>query len=340
MLNGFSAGRIWLCTQPTDMRCSFDGLSARVRRYLGEDPTSGQWFVFINRRRTMLKILAFDTGGYWIWSKRLEQGQFALGRGAKEAKRELNRTALLALVEGIDTKILRQTAHGPGHAPSTSALVYALFADGRARTVRAAADRLTASSLAPSPTPSTQSWTVHRGRTDGVTERRTSQGAYAFEVAVHARRGKGEVTKVRGEPGPCRAVPGAKSGIVRLVRRDHVLDIRLGRGGEASASVGAIDRAEPAHDLPLDRLRVAVVSIAVVGRAAMLGRHGQAAPRLGLGRTGKCQRGDRGEDARCDGAAGGYGAGHGSSVLPARSARRLSAMRAADAFTESRARCA
>ena len=108
MLSGLSAGRIWLCTQPTDMRCSFDGLSARVRRYLGEDPTSGQWFVFINRRRTMLKILGFDTGGYWIWSKRLEQGQFALGRGAKELKRELNRTALLTLVEGVDIKILRQ----------------------------------------------------------------------------------------------------------------------------------------------------------------------------------------------------------------------------------------
>ena len=35
MLSGLSAGRIWLCTQPTDMRCSFDGLSARVR--LGPD---------------------------------------------------------------------------------------------------------------------------------------------------------------------------------------------------------------------------------------------------------------------------------------------------------------
>ena len=68
-----------------------------------EDPTSGQWFVFINRRGTMLKILGFDTGGYWIWSKRLEQGQFALDRGAKELKRELNRTALLALVEGSAT---------------------------------------------------------------------------------------------------------------------------------------------------------------------------------------------------------------------------------------------
>ena len=108
MLIGASTGRIWLCTQPIDMRCSFDGLSARVRRYLGEDPTNGHWFVFINRRRTMIKILGFDTGGYWIWSKRLEQDQFALGRGEKEMKRELNRTALLALVEGVDIKILRQ----------------------------------------------------------------------------------------------------------------------------------------------------------------------------------------------------------------------------------------
>ena len=38
----------------------------------------------------MLKILGFDTGGHWIGSKRLEQGRFALGRGAKEVKRELN----------------------------------------------------------------------------------------------------------------------------------------------------------------------------------------------------------------------------------------------------------
>ena len=83
MLSALSASRIWLCTQPTDMRCSFDGLSARVRRYLGEDPTSGHWFVFINRRRTMIKILGFDTGGYWIWGKRLEQGEFALGPGSE-----------------------------------------------------------------------------------------------------------------------------------------------------------------------------------------------------------------------------------------------------------------
>ena len=108
MLNSAPAGRIWLCIEPTDMRCSFDGLSARVRRHLDEDPTSGHWFVFINRRRTMLKILAFDTGGFWIWSKRLERGQFATFGHSREGKRGLNRTDLLALLEGIDMQIIRR----------------------------------------------------------------------------------------------------------------------------------------------------------------------------------------------------------------------------------------
>ena len=89
-------------------RYALDGLSARVRRHLGEDPTSGHWFVFINRRRSLLKILAFDTDGYWIWSKRLEQGQFGPHGGAKEGKRILSRTDLLALLEGIDMQIIRQ----------------------------------------------------------------------------------------------------------------------------------------------------------------------------------------------------------------------------------------
>jgi len=80
MLSLLPARRIWLCTTPADLRCSFDGLSARVRNHLGEDPSSGHWFAwfaFINRRRTQIKMLVFEDGGYCVWSKRLEQGQFA-----------------------------------------------------------------------------------------------------------------------------------------------------------------------------------------------------------------------------------------------------------------------
>ena len=108
MLSLLEQRRIWLCTQPTDMRRSFDGLSALVRNHLGEDPSSGHWFAFINRRRTQIKILGFEEGGYWVWSKLLEQGQFATLGEPGEVKRGLSRTALLALLEGIDLVVKRQ----------------------------------------------------------------------------------------------------------------------------------------------------------------------------------------------------------------------------------------
>ena len=53
--------RVWLCMQPTDMRRSFDGLAAVVRQHLGEDPSSGQWFAFINRRRSQMKMCCAET---------------------------------------------------------------------------------------------------------------------------------------------------------------------------------------------------------------------------------------------------------------------------------------
>lgn len=90
------------------MRRSFDGLSALVRNELGADPTNGHWYVFVNRRRTMLKVLAFDAGGYWVWSKRLEQGQFAALGGRHDRSLALTRTALLALLEGTDIVVRRQ----------------------------------------------------------------------------------------------------------------------------------------------------------------------------------------------------------------------------------------
>ena len=61
--------QIWLYSQPTDMRKSYHGLSALVKNQLQENPLSGQLFVFINRRRTQIKVLYFDRSGYCIWMK-------------------------------------------------------------------------------------------------------------------------------------------------------------------------------------------------------------------------------------------------------------------------------
>jgi len=72
--------KIWLYNQPTDMRKSYNGLIVLVKQKLQENPLTGQYFVFINRRKTQMKILYFERTGYCIWSKRLEQGQLCVSR--------------------------------------------------------------------------------------------------------------------------------------------------------------------------------------------------------------------------------------------------------------------
>ena len=95
--------RIWLYAKPTDMRRSFNGLAAMAKNLMGENPLSGQVFVFINRRQTQIKILYFDRSGYCIWAKRLEQGRFNYKRFAGD-KQALNWTELKLIIEGIELK--------------------------------------------------------------------------------------------------------------------------------------------------------------------------------------------------------------------------------------------
>jgi len=99
--------KIWLYNQPTDMRKSYNGLIVLVKQKLQENPLTGQYFVFINRRKTQMKILYFERTGYCIWSKRLEQGQFNCEQ-KKEDKVSINSTDLKMIIEGIKVKKIRQ----------------------------------------------------------------------------------------------------------------------------------------------------------------------------------------------------------------------------------------
>ena len=105
--------KIHLCTQPTDMRRGFDGLSGMTQTLLDQDPLSGHLFVFRNRNRDKLKILYWDTDGLAIWYKRLEQGtfQFPTDGKAKEelaAGVEITTSQLSLLLGGIDLRSAKQ----------------------------------------------------------------------------------------------------------------------------------------------------------------------------------------------------------------------------------------
>jgi len=101
--------RVYLCTSPTDMRKGFDSLAALVRESLGYDPLSRHLFLFAGRGKDRLKILYWDTDGFAIWYKRLEEGTFRLPTPKKAgASVELKASELAMLLAGIDLTSIKR----------------------------------------------------------------------------------------------------------------------------------------------------------------------------------------------------------------------------------------
>jgi transposase len=68
--------RILVCVQPVDFRKGIDGLHRIAREARQCDPFSGTLFVFCNKQRTALRVLAYDGQGFWLCHKRLSKGRF------------------------------------------------------------------------------------------------------------------------------------------------------------------------------------------------------------------------------------------------------------------------
>lgn len=92
---------IYACTAPVDFRKQHDGLVALVRDRLGADPFDGSLFVFFNRRRDRVKLLVWDSNGFWLLYKRLERGTYERLRSSDAKRLALSRAELSMLLDGI-----------------------------------------------------------------------------------------------------------------------------------------------------------------------------------------------------------------------------------------------
>ena len=106
MLNFTGNLKVYVATEPADLRMSFSGLYARTQNVLKEDPRTGSLFVFTNRRRNRVKTLYWDGTGLWVMTKRLEKGTFSwpVGVQTKNGKLALSAEALGLLLDGVDLR--------------------------------------------------------------------------------------------------------------------------------------------------------------------------------------------------------------------------------------------
>jgi transposase len=117
------AVRVFIASEPLDMRGSFDALAGAVRR-LGLDPVDGHLYLFLNKRRRLAKALWFDGSGWCVLAKRLEAGSFQLPPfGDSDTRVEVDGNTFAAIIAGIDFTAARrgwfrrQSARGGSTAP-------------------------------------------------------------------------------------------------------------------------------------------------------------------------------------------------------------------------------
>lgn len=103
-------GTIYLVSGHTDMRKSIDGLASVVDA-LGLEPLSDAGFIFCNRHRDKLKILFWDTNGFWLYYRRLEKGRFQWPAPVSDGTVHITRQQLNWLLSGL------ALAHPRAHQP-------------------------------------------------------------------------------------------------------------------------------------------------------------------------------------------------------------------------------
>lgn len=114
--------KVFLAAEPVDLRASFYRLASYVRATPGADPQDGHLYVFLGKRRNLVKVLFWDRSGYCLFAKKLDQRCFKMPRDIAQgvARIEVDFATLTLFLEGIDLKgaTTRPSRQTPTFRPS------------------------------------------------------------------------------------------------------------------------------------------------------------------------------------------------------------------------------
>jgi len=98
--------RLLLAIEPADFRKGIDSLAALCKQKLKEDPFSGAVFAFTNRKQTAVKLLTFDSNGFWLVMKRFSSGKLAWWPNEAKISMEVQAEALSVLLSQGDPRFM------------------------------------------------------------------------------------------------------------------------------------------------------------------------------------------------------------------------------------------
>lgn len=100
--------KVLLATRPVDFRKHANGLSTVVKETLESQPFDPKLlFVFVNKRKTAIRMLYWDLTGFATWNKQLEKDKFKWPKNQDEAKMMLSPRQLKWLLQGIDLEKIK-----------------------------------------------------------------------------------------------------------------------------------------------------------------------------------------------------------------------------------------
>lgn len=105
MLFHYQVRQYFLYSEFTDMRKGIDSLCGLVKSELHKSPLLGDLFIFINRRRTQIKMLHWQGDGFAIFYKRLEKGTYEIPAPDNS---QLSAEQLLFILQGVVLKSVRR----------------------------------------------------------------------------------------------------------------------------------------------------------------------------------------------------------------------------------------
>lgn len=102
IINTDEVKNIYISNHFVDMRKSIDGLALIVHSQFQMNVLDHSLFIFTNRSRNRIKILYYESNGFWLFIKRLEHGKFKIQESQDSLTKVITSHQLNWLLEGLE----------------------------------------------------------------------------------------------------------------------------------------------------------------------------------------------------------------------------------------------